>query len=458
MNKILKFLFAAALFVPFASCGGNDDPDPAPKPGSDGIKVSQETVEISAEGSEVTLEVKSTAGSWTAYATDVCKSWVSARILDWTSTEGHIKLVVGKNDTKAEREGEVVIKAGSSMKSVKVIQSAPLQVSTTQINSRSAGAEFEVTIGGSLHWEVSVSDAWIKATKVNDTTLKVVTEANDSPEKRTGTVEVKSGAESIAITVIQDSNLDREIVAPEGYTLVWHDEFDSGSRLGSDWRHEVQSAGWVNNELQNYVNGEKDGIRVTEISNGVLRITAFKNPKDGKVYSARVYAKDRQGWLYGYFEARIKLPKGKGTWPAWWMMPVGNDWNTNPWPKCGEIDIMEEVGYHPNYTSSSIHCQAFNHTIGTQKTHEQFTKNAEDEFHTYAVEWTEKQLKFYVDGNVHFTFSDDGKGHDHWPFHYAFYPILNLAWGGMWGGAQGVDESALPATMEVDYVRIFQKQ
>ncbi len=146
MNKIFKFLFAAALFVPFASCGGSDDPQPAPKPGADGIEVDPETVEIAAGGSEVTLEVKSTAGSWTAYATDVCKTWVSARILDWTSTEGHVKVVVGKNDTKAEREGEVVVKAGSSMKSVRIIQSAPLQVSTTQINSRSAGGDLEEEI------------------------------------------------------------------------------------------------------------------------------------------------------------------------------------------------------------------------------------------------------------------------------------------------------------------------
>lgn len=136
------------------------------------------------------------------------------------------------------------------------------------------------------------------------------------------------------------------------------------------------------------------------------------------------------------------------------MMPAdgGN------WPHCGEIDIMEEVGTNPNYTSSSIHCTAYNHTIGTQKTAERLTPGAEDEFHVYALEWTPDFIRTFVDGKQLFYFANDGKGDQNtWPFDKPFHPILNLAWGGSWGGMNGVDETALPATYEIDYVRVFRK-
>ena len=172
------------------------------------------------------------------------------------------------------------------------------------------------------------------------------------------------------------------------------------------------------------------------------------------MYSGRVYAKRNTGWKYGYIEASIKLPKGKGTWPAFWMMPV----NFHSWPADGEIDIMEEVGYHPNYVSSSLHANAHVHSNGTQVTHEMFCDGAEGEFHTYAIEWTAENITTYVDGKVQLSYNNRGLGRDDWPYDDPFYVIFNLAWGGDWGGAQGVDESALPVTMEVDYVRVFQKK
>ena len=176
-----------------------------------------------------------------------------------------------------------------------------------------------------------------------------------------------------------------EITAPEGYKLVWHDEFDSES-LSNDWTYEVQNSGWVNNEQQNYRKGEIDGKNTVETNNGILNINCFKG-NDGKVYSGRIYAHVNEGWQYGYIEASIKLPKGKGTWPAFWMMPVNVDWANEGWPKCGEIDIMEEVGANPNYVSSSLHAEGHVHTLGNQVTHEMLCNGAEDGFHTYAIEW-----------------------------------------------------------------------
>ena len=285
-------------------------------------------------------------------------------------------------------------------------------------------------------------------------TLTVKVEANPMTSGRTGSVTVMSGAARKMIAIEQAPAAQSAYNAPEGYSLVWHDEFDKGSELNADdWTHEVWGKGRVNNELQEYVNHKTpSGSLVTEVRNGKLRITALK--ENGKVYSGRVYAKVKEGWQYGYIEASIKLPKGKGTWPAFWMMPV----NFRSWPADGEIDIMEEVGYHPNYVSSSLHANAHVHTKGTQVTHEMLCKGAEDEFHTYAMLWTAKNITTYVDGKVQLSYDNRGLGRDDWPYDDPFYVIFNLAWGGDWGGAQGVDESVLPVTMEVDYIRVFQKK
>ncbi len=293
-----------------------------------------------------------------------------------------------------------------------------------------------------------------KNTTSQSGTLTIVVPANPTTDARKGTVTVMSGAARKSINVTQEAAEQAAYYSPDGYSLVWHDEFDTGSELNpNDWVHEVQNSGWVNHELQNYVNHLTPGGKpVTEVSNGHLRITALK--ENGKVYSGRVYAKRNTGWKYGYIEASIKLPKGKGTWPAFWMMPV----NFHSWPADGEIDIMEEVGYHPNYVSSSLHANAHVHSNGTQVTHEMYCEGAEGEFHTYAIEWTAENITTYVDGKVQLSYNNRGLGRDDWPYDDPFYVIFNLAWGGDWGGAQGVDENALPVTMEVDYVRVFQKK
>lgn len=252
----------------------------------------------------------------------------------------------------------------------------------------------------------------------------------------------------------QETTHEESGFVPEGYNMVWNDEFDTGTELNAiDWTHEVQKSGWVNHELQNYVNHTTpDGALVTEIQDDHLIIRALK--ENGKIYSGRVYAHVREGWTYGYIEARIKLPKGKGTWPAFWMMPV----NFHSWPADGEIDIMEEVGYHPNYVSSSLHANAHVHSNGTQVTHEMLCAGAEDDYHIYGIEWTGQKITTFVDGNKQLEYANRGLGRDDWPYEDPFYVILNLAWGGDWGGNQGVDESALPVEMLVDYVRVYQNE
>ena len=250
--------------------------------------------------------------------------------------------------------------------------------------------------------------------------------------------------------------VEPEIYTPAGYQLVWRDEFNDPSLTMPDtkeWWYETAEPGWVNNELQTYVAGRTGDIVTADVSDGTLKIRAIKS--GNRVYSARVNT--RKNWTYGYFEARLKLPKGKGTWPAFWMMP--SVWSG--WPEGGEIDIMEHVGCVPTEVSSSIHCKAYYHAIGTQKTAARKVAGVMDEFHTYALEWTPEYIKTYVDGKQLFYYNPDdysgGRNANTWPFNKPFELKLNLAWGGDWGGMMGVDESCLPATYEIDYVRVFQK-
>ena len=334
-----------------------------------------------------------------------------------------------------------------------------ITASQESINAPAEGGSYSVTITTTGKEWGAYADADFINVDVRNTTsgqgsITVTVKENPATTTRTGNIFIMSGAARKTIAVAQAAAVQSAYNAPEGYSLVWQDEFDSGSELNPDnWTHEVKNSGWVNHELQNYVNHKTpEGQLVTEVRNGKLRITALK--ENGKVYSGRVYAKVREGWQYGYIEASIKLPKGKGTWPAFWMMPV----NFRSWPADGEIDIMEEVGYHADYVSSSLHATAHVHSNGTQVTHEMKCEGAEGEFHTYAILWTANNITTYVDGKVQLSYDNRGLGRDDWPYDDPFYVILNLAWGGDWGGAQGVDESALPATMEVDYVRVFQKK
>lgn len=452
----MKYLNIIQLFLLlFISCS-NDSPENTPIE-DEILKCSPEKVTASATGGVYTLNVTCSRGEWTSVPSDDSNAWVSVKTTGSLSNQGTVIVTVDANKSTTIRNGSVIIKAGSKRLVIPIIQEWPLQVSKTMLYSNSKGETLTLTVTATDDWSVKSNDTWIKAIKTDKTTISVTTDPNSDKKGRIGSLEVSADGQKLTVNVQQESVEDSEVNTPDGYHLVWHDEFNEGTVLSSDWTHEVQKAGWVNNELQTYVNGSADGKRVTELVDGKLSINCFKG-SDGKIYSGRVYAKVNTGWLYGYFEARILLPKGKGTWPAFWMMPANNDFAKNPWPDCGEIDIMEEVGVVPNEVSSSIHTKKYNHVLNTQKTEKRNIGTAESEYHIYACEWTPDYLKFFVDGKVLMTFNNEGTGKDVWPFTYNFYPILNLAWGGSWGGMNGVDESALPITMKVDYVRVFQKK
>jgi len=237
------------------------------------------------------------------------------------------------------------------------------------------------------------------------------------------------------------------------YKLVWSDEFNTpGLPDASRWNYDTGGRGWGNNELQYYTLARKENARV---ENGHLVIEARKENWENRNYtSSRLVTKGKGDWQYGKIEVRAKLPKGLGTWPAIWMLG-----STTPlkWPDDGEIDIMEHVGYDPGQVHASVHCKKFNHVIGTQKTALTPVPDFADKFHVYEVEYTKDSVIIGVDGNAYFRFANEHSGYEGWPFDNKMHLLLNVAVGGNWGGAKGVDEKIWPVKMEVDYVRVYRE-
>ena len=186
-------------------------------------------------------------------------------------------------------------------------------------------------------------------------------------------------------------------------------------------------------------------------------IEARKDAYHGSAYtSASVNTRGRFEPLYGRIEVRAKLPTGRGTWPAIWML--GTNIDQAGWPACGEIDIMENVGYDPQAIVASVHTAAYSHVQETQKTSMTKLEAPWAAFHVYAAEWSPDRIDFFVDGQKYFTFRNEGTGPRAWPFDRPQFVILNLAIGGTWGGQKGIDDSLFPHRLYVDYVRVYQQK
>ena len=238
---------------------------------------------------------------------------------------------------------------------------------------------------------------------------------------------------------------------PEGMKLVWSDEFDTdGAPDGEKWDYSLGGNGWGNGEIQKYTNKRDNSY----IEKGLLNIVAINN--NGMWTSARLKTQHKAAWTYGYIEVRAKLPSGVGTWPAIWMMPEFDRYGG--WPRSGEIDIMEHVGFDQNRIHTTIHTLDFNHKKNTQKTASGIISNVSKKFHINAINWTPDYIEWFIDGKSFFKFENTGNGKTQWPFDDKFYLILNVAIGGSWGGQQGVDKTLKTPTMQVDYVRVYQAE
>jgi beta-glucanase (GH16 family) len=249
-----------------------------------------------------------------------------------------------------------------------------------------------------------------------------------------------------------------------GYTLVWSDEFngaDGTSPDSSKWTYDTGGKGWGNKELECYTNLTQNA----KIVGGNLVITAMNQPgyacsggTTNDYTSARLRTQGLFSQAYGRFEARIKIPKGQGMWPAFWML--GNNISSVNWPACGEIDIMENIGKEPGTVHGSLHGPST--VSSTSDASAPFSlpagQNFADAFHLYAVEWEPGTVRFYVDSNLYATFTQSQwPAGGTWTFDHPFFLILNVAVGGAWPGSPDLT-TMFPQQMLVDYVRVYTKQ
>jgi beta-glucanase (GH16 family) len=247
--------------------------------------------------------------------------------------------------------------------------------------------------------------------------------------------------------------------------LVWSDEFNGPAGTGIDtnkWTAETGGDGWGNKEWEFYT---ADPTNASLDGNGGLAITAIKSAPHtfrtkygpGEISSARLITHKKFAVTYGRIEARIKIPGGQGMWPAFWIM--GEDIDSQGWPGCGEVDIMENIGKEPDTVHGSLHGPGFSNDDGDPTAPFRLPKPARfaDDFHVYGVEWEPQEIRWYVDGQMYERVTQkDLPPHGKWVFNQPFFLLLNLAVGGEWPGSPD-KTTPFPAVMTVDYVRVYQR-
>jgi beta-glucanase (GH16 family) len=241
---------------------------------------------------------------------------------------------------------------------------------------------------------------------------------------------------------------------PVEWELVWEDRFEKdGYPDETIWDYEE---GYIrNNEAQYYTRKRKENARV---ENGNLIIEARKDHWEGKeITSASLHTYGKKHMTYGKIEVRAKIPVGRGTWPAIWMLGTSIREGMG-WPGCGEIDIMENVGFDPERIHGNVHTEKYNHVLGTNKGNSIEADKPYEKYHVYRLEWFPDRMDFYVDETRYFTFTNEHTGHATWPFDKPHYLIINLAIGGGWGGQQGIDESIFPQKYCIDYVKVYKQK
>jgi beta-glucanase (GH16 family) len=242
--------------------------------------------------------------------------------------------------------------------------------------------------------------------------------------------------------------------SPVQWELVWEDNFDvAGLPNPKIWGYEE---GYIrNSEAQYYT---KERLENARVENGTLIIEAREdNWNNHKITAASINTYGKKSILYGRVEVKAKLPTGVGTWPAIWMLGDVINKGTG-WPACGEIDIMENVGYDPDVIHANIHTKAYNHVKKTNKGNKITVEKPYEDFHVYAVDWYEDHIDFFVDDKKYFSFQNEKTGNDVWPFDKPQYLLINLAIGGSWGGQKGIDDKIFPQKYYIDYVKVFRRK
>lgn len=245
--------------------------------------------------------------------------------------------------------------------------------------------------------------------------------------------------------------------AQSKWEMTFHDEFDGKAGTApspTKWVRDLGGGGFGNNELQSYTDGAANAFLDGK---GNLVIEARKEPTTGKdgirrdYSSARLKTQTTYTQQYGKVEARMKLPKGQGIWPAFWMLGANID--KVGWPKCGEIDIMEFIGREPNTLFGTLHGPGYSGGEGKQGKVD-LGKPLSDEFHVFGIEWDANEIRWYLDGKHFKTVKPSDVAPNAWPFHQPFFVIMNLAVGGNWPGYPDAT-TVLPQRLIVDYVRLY---
>jgi beta-glucanase (GH16 family) len=248
------------------------------------------------------------------------------------------------------------------------------------------------------------------------------------------------------------------------WTLVWSDEFDGPAGSSFDrtkWTAETGGSGWGNQEREFYTTRSEN---IALDGNGHLVITALPEPANStdtcwygncRYTSARIKTQGLFSQAYGRFEARIRIPRGQGLWPAFWML--GDNINTVGWPKSGEIDIMENIGKEPAVVHGTMHGPGYSGAGGIGGPYDLGTGAFADDFHVYAVEWNQAGITWFVDDKPYFTTSLGSiPAGTTWVFDHPFFILLNVAVGGAWPGDPDAT-TTFPQTMLVDYVRVYSR-
>lgn len=255
-----------------------------------------------------------------------------------------------------------------------------------------------------------------------------------------------------SITYGDDSSSSPGDQLTPNYTLIWADEFNGSSLDASNWTCEIGAGGWGNNELQYYTSRSQN----VSVADGNLKITALRENYQGSTWtSARIKTQGKREFKYGKMEARIKLPNGKGLWPAFWML--GANFTSVGWPYCGETDIMEHINSE-NTVYGTIHWDCNGYASWGQSTLNNYWNNFNvdvTQYHVYSIEWNSLSIKWYVDGIQFMEANIENSINSTEEFHKPFFFILNLAVGGNWPGYPD-SSTPSPSTMYVDYVRVYQ--
>ncbi len=313
---------------------------------------------------------------------------------------------------------------------------------TSKISADASGnVTFTATATNVVSYEFDFGNGIYQTSTSGSVTYKYPTEGTYTVK-----VTAKSSTGQTATKTIQvNVTLTTTGGTGDGSDATWHEEFNTdGKPNPALWGYDLgNNGGWGNSELEYYT----DRTDNVEVSGGTLKIKLKKENYMGSAYtSARILTLNKFSFKYGKIEIRAKMPSGSGTWPAIWAM--GDDIATNPWPGCGEIDIVEHLGRDLNKIYGTVHYPG--HSGGNSLGGTTLISNATTEFHRYGLDWSATAIKFMVDDVVYFTVPNDNSI----PFNHKFFIIMNVAMGGNFGGA--VDPAFSNGQMEVDYIRLYQ--